>query len=778
MPAGRFAKGEHQAALKLLEGYPPPPHPEIAAALSELRAALAEIEEQRRVERERIERQQRIAALLAEARAALREERFEAAMSLLSKVEDIDPAMPDLLPLREQVRRDEAAARLNAELVRTLDDFDERLSQDDLAGAADRCRRPPPSSRPTRACTSARQRLEQAIAALAAAEARRREAEQRIEAAAAHLTAGDLAAAAAELQARRRTGAAPPPRRGALQPARGRARPASRRRGGRTPPTTGRRTDSQRVATFPGHRRQPEGSRGGVARSQPGAGARSRERRGAESQDRDRRIDHVRREAARARTAISNAQCRFANGKYQAALKLLEDYPPPSLPEIGATLNELRAALLEIEEQRRAEQERVERQQRVAALARGGACELRDQRFDAALSLLSSVEEIDPAAADLAPLREQVRREQAAVRLRAELERMLADLDEQMTRGDLPAAGSLVTAAAALNPSDERVVAARQRVEQAIAARDAASARTRDIEQKTADAEALLEQGDLQGARRVLAWRRAWTPSTLEPSCSLNASPTPSPNGKPPRPPNSLGRTIDELVAAAAEHLRAADQQPHEASWPCGRSARCWRWLPTTPGRWRSRPPPQKRSPHNGIRHSSSPQSATPAAGLRSGSTRRRFSCSRARRVGASHRRETLEELRAALHEIQEQRRAERERSGDATVLVCPDRTRRWDDPRGGVSPADRAEADEGRTADRSPRRRQLDGAATRSGHRRTEGEFKPSSAPAARPARTDRHRWPAFASAAGAAHPWRPGSDRRRRRVLLLVILFVLLRP
>ncbi len=135
MPAAGSRTGEHQAALELLEDYPPPPHPEIAAALSELRAALAEIEEQRRVERERIERQQRIAALLAEARAALREERFEAALSLLSKVEDIDPAVPDLLPLREQVRREEAAARLNAELARTLGEFDERLSQDDLAGA-------------------------------------------------------------------------------------------------------------------------------------------------------------------------------------------------------------------------------------------------------------------------------------------------------------------------------------------------------------------------------------------------------------------------------------------------------------------------------------------------------------------------------------------------------------------------------------------------------------------------------------------------------------------
>src|SRR6185503_2249634 len=112
----RFANGKHQAAIKLLEDYPPPSHPEIADALIELRAALIEIEEQRRAERERIERQQRIAALLVEARTALREERFDLALNLLSNVEDIDPAVPDLGPLREQVRQEEAAARLNEAL--------------------------------------------------------------------------------------------------------------------------------------------------------------------------------------------------------------------------------------------------------------------------------------------------------------------------------------------------------------------------------------------------------------------------------------------------------------------------------------------------------------------------------------------------------------------------------------------------------------------------------------------------------------------------------------
>jgi hypothetical protein len=95
----------------------------------------------------------------------------------------------------------------------------------------------------------------------------------------------------------------------------------------------------------------------------------------------------TRREAARARAAIENARMRFANGKHQAAIKLLEDYPPPSHPEIADALGMLRAALLEIEEQRRAERERIERQQRVAALLADARTALRDERFEAALGL-------------------------------------------------------------------------------------------------------------------------------------------------------------------------------------------------------------------------------------------------------------------------------------------------------------------------------------------------------------------------------------------------------
>ena len=206
----------------------------------------------------------------------------------------------------------------------------------------------------------------------------------------------------------------------------------------------------------------------------------------------------TRREAARVRTAIENARRRFANGKHQAAIKLLEDFPPPHA-EIAAALAELRAALAEIEEQRRIERERLERQQRVAALLVEARAKLRDQQFDGALDLAAAIEGVDADVPELAPLREQMRDEQAAARVRAELDRMLAELNEHLARGELPEASELLSAATALSPTDARVAAARQRVEQAIAAREAAEARTRELEEKNAAAERCSNKATCQG---------------------------------------------------------------------------------------------------------------------------------------------------------------------------------------------------------------------------------------------------------------------------------------
>jgi type VI secretion system FHA domain protein len=63
------------------------------------------------------------------------------------------------------------------------------------------------------------------------------------------------------------------------------------------------------------------------------------------------------RHAAFILAAVGNARTRFANGKHQTAIQLLESLAPSSHPLIASTLEELRGALREIEERRRAEQE-------------------------------------------------------------------------------------------------------------------------------------------------------------------------------------------------------------------------------------------------------------------------------------------------------------------------------------------------------------------------------------------------------------------------------------
>ena len=76
-------------------------------------------------------------------------------------------------------------------------------------------------------------------------------------------------------------------------------------------------------------------------------------------------------------------------------------------------------------------------------------------------------------------LTEQVHRAQTAARLSAELDGVLADLAERLGDGDLTAASDRLGKATALAPADSRVQAAKQRIEQASAARDAAAARAR-----------------------------------------------------------------------------------------------------------------------------------------------------------------------------------------------------------------------------------------------------------------------------------------------------------
>jgi len=269
----------------------------------------------------------------------------------------------------------------------------------------------------------------------------------------------------------------------------------------------------------------------------------------------------ARRETARVRTAIENARRRFANGKHQAAIKLLEDFAPPAHDDIAAALAELRAKLAEIEEQRRIERERLERQQRIAALLMEARAKLRDQQFEAALSLAAAIEEIDAAAPELAPLRDQVRGAQAASQMRAELDRVLADLNERLTRGELSEASELLNAATAIGTTDPRVGAARRRVEQALAAREAAEARSREVEEAHASAAVLFEQGDLQGAMRLLT-QAAKLDSSHAPTAELLAEVAAAiKQQEAEAAAERLRGTVDELLSAAEKYLESPDRQ-------------------------------------------------------------------------------------------------------------------------------------------------------------------------------------------------------------------------
>jgi eukaryotic-like serine/threonine-protein kinase len=196
----RFADGEHQAALQSLEALDSTSNTLVTGTLEELRLALQEIEERRRVE---YERRRRITALVADALVALKGHRLDEASQALERIREVDAAAPELPDLTERLHRAQAAARLNEEVERTLVDFDQQLTQGELPRAAEFLNAAAALAPADSRVHSARQRFEQAIAALAAreaAEARRREGEQKIDDAAARLEAGDLAGAAAMLK--------------------------------------------------------------------------------------------------------------------------------------------------------------------------------------------------------------------------------------------------------------------------------------------------------------------------------------------------------------------------------------------------------------------------------------------------------------------------------------------------------------------------------------------------------------------------------------------------
>jgi len=581
----RFEKGDHQPALRSLEALPAS-NPIVAETLEELRIALRDIEEQQRLEKERleeqrrieaarleeqrrleaarVEQQRRIAALLGAARTALKGHHLDEAAQALDRVRELDPDAAGLKDLAERLSRAEAAKRLKEDLERRLADFDAQLAHDDLAHAGELLEAAAALAPADPLVRAARKRLDEATAAAAdraLAEARRREAEEKIDAAALCLDSGDLAGAADLLDLA-----------ADLAPMHPRAAELSHRlhealeRQAAAEAAERLRRQVEELLQRANERLQAAGD--DASELSPALRdvkqALELDPQNADAPALKSAIEEAiasRRESARVRTAIENARRRFANGKHQAAIKLLEDFPPPAHPGIADALAQLRADLAEIEEQRRLERERLERQQRVAALLADARTKLREQQFDAALELARKVEEVDPTTPDLAPLRDQIREEQAAARTRAELDRVLADVNERLGQGELAEAGELLNAAGALSTTDPRVAAARRRLEQAVAAREAAEARARDVEEKHASAEALFAQGDLQGAMRLLALGSRLDPSHT-PTAELTARVGEAIKAQEAAEAAArLRQTIDGLLAGAEKHLQAPRRQ-------------------------------------------------------------------------------------------------------------------------------------------------------------------------------------------------------------------------
>jgi len=80
----RFAKGEHQAALQSLLALQPASNALVAGTLEELQLAFREIEEERRLHMERLERRRRVATLLEEGRLAIQDQRLDDAAQVSS----------------------------------------------------------------------------------------------------------------------------------------------------------------------------------------------------------------------------------------------------------------------------------------------------------------------------------------------------------------------------------------------------------------------------------------------------------------------------------------------------------------------------------------------------------------------------------------------------------------------------------------------------------------------------------------------------------------------
>jgi serine/threonine-protein kinase len=558
----RFRKGEHQRALQMLESLGPTSHPAVANALEELRTALRQIAEQVHIAAAQAERRGRVKALLDDARTALKQERLNDTEQLLDRVRELDSTTPELGEISDQLRRRREAARAKAEFDRSLAEFSEQLAKGSLDDAENVLKRAALLLNDFLS-RSDRKRLEQATTALAerrAAESRRREGEERLAEAAGSLERGDLVTTEKLLK---EATLLAPDLAGAAELSESLRQALERQAAAEAAERSRQRVENLVLGATKRLHSAPSDNAtellAALGDVNEALGIDPAHRAAATLKDAITQAIADQREVARARVTVSNARRRFTNERYQAALTLLEDYQPPH-PEVTAALDEMRAAFLEIQERRRAEQQRIERQQRIDALAAQTRGALQEQQIDRALELLAAADEIDPTHPDVRALHDEIVRVQDAARMRAEVERALVTFEDLMSRGLLSKAREIVNAPG-LSLDDERVLAARRRVEEAIVAEEAAAARARDVAEKHAAADVLIRQGDLDGAKHALTLAAAVDPRNPLTTALMQQVASAIAERDAVAAAERHRQKIDALLASAAERLEMPGRQ-------------------------------------------------------------------------------------------------------------------------------------------------------------------------------------------------------------------------
>jgi predicted Ser/Thr protein kinase len=527
-------------------------------------------DEERAAAEARLREEARVRAAVDEARVQFERGEHKAALAALDA---LDPSysfvVSRLEELRAEVRRLEEKKRLDEQIGRIIERVEDALARDDLAAPGDLLRRAESLRPDDSRVLAARERYEEAIAAAAekeAAEARRRQVEQHLAAAVECLDGDNLSEADSALKLA--SGLAPgDPRIAALAE---RLRAAVERRAAAEAAERLRKQVEDLLQSASSKLRSSSADATQLAEAlREATEALALDAGNADAQHLEMAIKAAivaHRETARAKAAVNNARSRFAIGKHQAALRLLEDFTPAGRPEIAAALEELRSELSRIEEQRRLERERLERQERARTLVSGARTAVNNRQFEAALDLLARAAEVEPPSADLVRFADEVRDQQAAARRDAEIATVLVDFDGQLTSGDLVSAGDTLGRAAALSASDARVMSARRRLDDAVAAIRAAEAQKKEVQERNAAAAALLEQGEPEAAEAQVKRAAALEPENAE-TLSLAKRVEDALHEKAAAAAAArLKRSIEELLANASRNLDSVNQRPDALS--------------------------------------------------------------------------------------------------------------------------------------------------------------------------------------------------------------------